>query len=425
MKKSSVILIAVFGLSIIVLIWVLSIFMQQKPSRFMWTKTYKDSKIEPYDFGVFKRLITQRSGKLVEAEDDLSLTLKENEEVTSYLFVGRNCYLRKTEVEQLLSLAVEGKQVVVISEGFPDTLLKALSYGPRLLKTTVINESRVGVKSLHPSPLYDSFSFAYREHQDIGKNLTDWHIIDESEHWMIYGDSGSMPYKRLSTINGYLNAATFKHGKGSVTIHTSPMLLSNLAMQTEQGFLMASELMSGVDLTCVVYDVGSREQKADAAEIRRSSDSPLSYLLAQPAFRWAWYVFLGTVLAFFVFKVKRKQRIIPVIGQKQNTTVDFINVLGALYYQTADYGKMAQTRMQVFLYFVRHKLGIPTQEINEAIIHNIAIRAEVDVSIVQGIFQYYSKLQPTQTSPEQLMELHRRIEQFYQLYHHTKKQDHE
>lgn len=391
----------------------------------MWTKTYKDSKIEPYDFGVFKRLITQKSGKFVEAEDDLWQTLKENEEVTTYLFIGRNCYLRKTEVEHLLRIADEGKQVLVISEGFPDTLLKVLSYGPRYLKTSVINERLVGVKSLHPAPLYDSFTFSYREHQAIGTKLTDWHIVDESEHWMVYGDSGALPYQRLSTINGYLNAATFKRGKGSVTIHTSPMLFSNLAMQNVQGFLMASELMSGVDLTCVVYDVGSREQKADAADIKQSSDSPLSYLLAQPAFRWAWYVFLGTVLAFFVFKVKRKQRIIPVIGQKQNTTIDFINVLGALYYQTADYGKMAQTRMQVFLYFIRHKLGIPTHEINDTIMHNIAIRAEVDVSIVQGIFQYYNKLQTTQTSSEQLMELHRRIEQFYQLYHHTKKQYHE
>lgn len=424
MKRLPLVLFIVVA-SFVILIWVLMNFMQQRPSRFMWTKTYKDSKIEPYDFGVFKRLITQKSGKFVEAEDDLSLTLKENETLTAYLFIGRNCYLRKTEIEHLLRLADEGKQVIIVSEGFPDTLLKALSYGPGLLKTTVINESRVGLKSLHPAPLYDSFTFAYREHEAIGTHLTDWHIIDETEDWMIYGDSGSMPYKRLSTINGYLNAAAFKHGKGSITIHTSPMLLSNLAMQKEQGFLMASELMSGVDLTCVVYDAASREQKADAADIRRSSDSPLSYLLAQPAFRWAWYVFLGTVLAFFVFKVKRKQRIIPVIGQKQNTTADFINTLGALYYQTADYGKMAQTRMQVFLYFIRHKLGIPTQDINDAIMHNIAIRAEVDVAIVQGIFNYYNKLKSTQTSEEQLKELHRRIEQFYQLYHQPTKQHHE
>lgn len=417
MRRLPIILISIIGLTMVILIYIIVSYINQKPSRFIWNKSYQDSKIEPYDFGVFKRLIEDKSGIMVLAEDNLSQTLTSHEEVSSYVFIGRNCYLRQSEVEHLLRLADEGKQVLIISEGFPDTLLQALSYKLQTIKTSVVNEAIVGVKSLYQFSLFDSLTFRYREHQLIGKTLTDWHVFDVTDQSVFGADSGAIPYLSLSRLNGQLNAIKFKHGRGSITLNSSPMLFSNLAMQSEQIFLMTSELMSGMDLTCVVYDAASREQKVNASNIHRSSDSPLSYILAQASFRWAWYVFIGTVLAFFVFKAKRKQRIIPVIQQKSNTTLEFIDTLSALYYQSADYGKMAQTRMHLFLYFIRYKLGVSTQEINEDCIQMISHKSAVNKEIIQSIFNYYNTLKIAQVSPEQLMALHRRIEQFYHQYY--------
>ena len=66
------------------------------------------------------------------------------------------------------------------------------------------------------------------------------------------------------------------------------------------------------------------------------SDSPLRFILSQPALKWAWYLLLAGVLIFIIFNLRRTQRPIPILPKNLNTSVEFVKTIGNLYYQEGD-----------------------------------------------------------------------------------------
>lgn len=421
--RREVIFISLIALCVAGILWLVYSSSNNKSRRYEWWKTYEDSRQQPYDFGVFKGMLKGKSREFIEIDKNVFHTLEKEQDASAYVFIGRSLYLNKEEIDTLLNFAKRGKQLVIIAEAMPDTLLRALSGSDKALSVGQMDESSVGYKSLNNHSEFDSFTCYNYSRGKKTDQLTDWHYLKEAEKpYFYFGAWQNRHYLKLATINGNLCAARFKVGEGSVLVHTVPMLLSNLMMLSDTGYLMASELMSEVDLSHVLYDVYSREFKQDAANFKQNADSPLSYILKQKAFRWAWYIFLGSVLLFFVFRVKRMQRIIPVLEKKNNSTLSFIDTLSGLFFNTANHRQMATKKMHLFLFFIRNTLGVTTHEINERTIQLISLKSKVDEDRVSAIFGYYKKLSETSISAEQLMELNNRISQFYQIYHSKKNQ---
>ena len=420
--KRDAFLIGVISICIAGIIWLVYTSSADAPKRFAWWKTYEDGSIQPYDFGIFKQLLADKSEQFTESDKRLIGTLSAAEPGSAYVFIGKHCFLSREEIDSVLSFVAKGHQALMISEGIPDTLLKALSGEYPALTMKDMDESTVGIRSMNQNSEYDSCDFKYVNKRQDGETLTDWHYLEEDSDWPFYYVPGIKPYLRLGTINGHLNYVRFKVGKGYFSLNTSPMLFTNFALQSDTGFLIVSEALSEINCQSFIYDIGSREFKQDAESFQRSSDSPLSYILKQTAFRWAWYVLLFTLVAFFIFRAKRKQRIIPVLEQKRNTTVSFIDTLSGLFYNTANHRQMATSKMQLFKFFLRSTLGIPTHDMNEKTMQLISLKSQVPETQVIAIFAYYNKLNEAQIAPEQLMELHRRISQFYQIYQTKKTQ---
>jgi hypothetical protein len=82
------------------------------------------------------------------------------------------------------------------------------------------------------------------------------------------------------------------------------------------------------------------------------SESPLRYILSQPALKWAWYLFLIGMLIFMIFNAKRKQRIVPIL-LLANSTIDFTKTIGNLYYQEGDHTNIIDKKIIYFLEKIR------------------------------------------------------------------------
>lgn len=391
-------------------------------SIYNWSKTYTDGNKEPYDFGVFKTLLIAKSkNSFIQIEKNLIKALDKIEitDTATYVFIGKDCYLNREELDNLMDFADEGHQVILISEGFPDTLYSALMLRSKPFNFDRFNDNKVTIESTNKNSKLKNYQFQFRFFNNQMDIDADWYHIDQSSQLSYYTEHIPDAYVPLSTINNKVNYARFKFGKGSIYIHTSPMLFTNYAIKDEQGFIYVNEVFNGIDLNTIIYDVGSREFKEDSDPIIRQSDSPLSYILKQESFKWAWYLFLLAALLFFLFRAKRKQRIIPVLETKKNTTINFIETITGLFYTNANHKKMADTKMHLFTYFVRHKLGINNLEYNSELVRRISLRTDVPAREIERIFEYYNQVINTergQVGAENLMELHNRISKFYQLY---------
>jgi hypothetical protein len=154
----------------------------------------------------------------------------------------------------------------------------------------------------------------------------------------------------------------------------------------------------------------------------KQSATPVSFILSKPALKWAWYLSLLSLILFLFFVIKRKQRKIPVLEQKKNTTMGFIETLSALNLSHDNSYQMAEQKMQLFLYFIRTKLGIATLDIQAEQVKHIAKKSKVNEKIVERIFDYYFQVidyKKEKTDSANLIELYNRINTFYKHYNNN------
>lgn len=101
------------------------------------------------------------------------------------------------------------------------------------------------------------------------------------------------------------------------------------------------------------------------------SNSPMRYLLSQPALKWAWFLAWITFIIFMFFNAKRRQRVIPIIEPLKNTTVDFTKTIGNLYYQEKNHQNIAEKKVIFFLEKIRNEYYIDTFNLDETFINRL------------------------------------------------------
>jgi hypothetical protein len=115
------------------------------------------------------------------------------------------------------------------------------------------------------------------------------------------------------------------------------------------------------------------------------SDSPMRYILSQPALKWAWNIFLIGMLVFIFFNAKRKQRIVPIIKPLANTTVDFTKTIGNLYYQEGDHNNIIDKKIIYFLEKVRNEYLIDTHRLDDDFIKKLHLKSGKKLEDIQNV----------------------------------------
>lgn len=414
----------VIGVVVLLAIGII-LFLYYKPtklkSNLKWHKTLDRTEKEPYDLGLFKKMLIKSSGEFTELRKEIKYTLGDEEANANatYIFVNQYYYLTSEEVGALLKFVSRGNNAMIIAEGLPDTLLNALNIYGLPLSLEMKTERSVRVETLNTSSAVQNYVARFRGYEP--EDRIDWHYLKEDEKFKL----GIFPtsYIVQSTINKHINQVTYSYGKGRLVINTTPILFSNYMMRSDTAFKYVNEMLTNFNLEKVYFDVYSSNYKDDAERMQRNSASPLSYILAHKELKYAWYLLLLTVVLFLLFRAKRVQRIIPVLATKRNTTVAFVETLSGLYYSQANHREMASTKMQLFLFFIRTKLNIPTHELNDRVIRQISQKSGVSFDLVDDIFEYYkNRIETTdELSSESLLEFYNKINQFYKTYNRDKK----
>jgi hypothetical protein len=423
MMKNNKTLIVIIISSILLLLVYLFLFSNTK-DRFYWFKTYQDTKKQPYDFGVFNELIKYKGKcKIIKNKESISTFLEPYETNATYLFVGEYCYLNKSEIDTLLNFAYWGNQLFFISESIPDTLLQIMDEYQSDYKIKSFYDSKVRIKLNYEKSQLKNHTFNFRSYNKKYDDNTDWQYIDKPiqlDYFYEYTDINVIP---LGMVNNKINFLKFNYGDGSIYIHTNPILFTNYALKDSNSFQYMNECFNAVNTQKIYYDIGAKNYKDNAERMYQKSETPLSFILQKPSLKWAWYLTCAGVLLFVAFKIKRQQKIIPVIEQKRNTSVQFIQTLSGLFFARNEHYFMAEKKMQLFLYFLRSKFSISTQQIDKMTISLLSIKSKVPEKEIHRIFDYYNqviKVKLKQTDEVNLIELYTRINNFYKIYKQNK-----
>ena len=197
-------------------------------------------------------------------------------------------------------------------------------------------------------------------------------------------------------IGGYWQARLIRirWGKGELFLSCDPLLWTNYGVLDPEinGLLFrAMSQFRGLPVT---------RTDAYAPKNEINKESPLRYWLQNAPLRWCVYLTLLGLLLFCVFYARRRQRVIPLVKQPENKSLEFVKLIGTLYYQKHENHDLLQKKYSYFAETVRRQLliDVDDEESRRENITQLAIRTgmpEAEVRMILDKVKRYIKADTT------------------------------
>lgn len=372
------------------------------PKPLDWTVTLSAQDKNPYGaYGLWKVL-----PELFPEQDlrNLHLTLHETDTISAanYLILAENFSPDRQDTKALLGKAAEGKNIFIAASSFHGLFADTLRVRTEnLLFRTMAEDDYLGGRqsAARKDSVYLRFTSLQPAAQHYAYTLpavpSYFDSIPENSQVLALNHEDEPVFFRKSW------------GKGQLYISSSPLAFSNYYLLEGQNHAFIEGSLSYLPeaplLWTEFYQLG-----------RLESSSPLRFVLSQAALRWAYYVGMLVLLLFILFGLKRRQRPIPTIEAPRNTSLDFADSIGQLYYQQGDHLDLARKKIIYLKEFIRshYRLIFSTQDpAFEAQLVQKSNRTEEEV---RRLLQLVRQAEAGRAyTADDLLKLHRATENFY------------
>lgn len=377
------------------------------PKKFVWSPTFSHVDKQPFGCFVFDSVLTQSlpNGYHVTKKTFFQLDQEHAKEKISVLMVVDQHNLKQLDVKYLCNIARRGGKVMVVaSSSFDDG---------RNADTVVVDELErtfkvriedgmyfslrgilAGLKA-HDNDMYDTIYWNNRETMYAAQSyrmfynmvggtlfvdsvpkvkrlaytlstagydykLDSLYVGDFTRFDTIVDEKERIERIDTFAIKKVPTAVSVPYGKGEVIFVSSPLLFTNYGMLEGNTFVYIFRLMSYLaDLP--VYRTEAYV-KTDAMLV--AEQSPFREFIKRPPLRWALYLALLGVVLFMIFTARRRQRVIPIISKPANRSLEFIQLIGTLYYQRKDHVDLVRKKFKLFAEELRKTAGVDISDVN-------------------------------------------------------------
>lgn len=386
-----------------------------KPKPTDWTPTFSNKDKIPYGCELLYKIlpdifpnqrITDEKVPFFSKKKSVSLPPKSN-----YLYVYRYFRADSSTLIKLLNYVQSGNSVFIASENFfglDDTLHFKTSY----VQDLALNDS-VSINFINPT-LRKSVDYQYQK-QSADTYFQINNKVKVKNSVTILGKNSK----------GFPNFIQVSFGKGVFYLNTVPMAFTNFYMaktdNSDYVFKALSYLPEQFTFWDEYVNVMSLSKLAKSTSKSREAkgeedveESPFKFIVSQPALKWAYFITLAALLIYLIFEGKRRQRIIPIIEAPQNTSLQFVETIGSLYYKQKDHKSIAEKKIKHLLAFIRTKFYLKTTEIDQEFKNDLSHKTGILVNEINNLFDYLSFVQNNDSiSENQLIILNGHIENFY------------
>ncbi len=377
------------------------------PKKFVWSPTFSHVDKQPFGCFVFDSVLTQSlpNGYHVTKKTFFQLDQEHAKEKISVLMVVDQHNLKQLDVKYLCNIARRGGKVMVVaSSSFDDG---------RNADTVVVDELErtfkvriedgmyfslrgilAGLKA-HDNDMYDTIYWNNRETMYAAQSYRMFYNMvggtlfvdsvpkvkrlaytlsttgyDYKLDSLYVGDFTGFDTivdekERIERIDTFAikkvpTAVSVPYGKGEVIFVSSPLLFTNYGMLEGNTSVYIFRLMSYLaDLP--VYRTEAYV-KTDAMLV--AEQSPFREFIKRPPLRWALYLALFGVVLFMIFTARRRQRVIPIMSKPANRSLEFIQLIGTLYYQRKDHVDLVRKKFKLFAEELRKTAGVDISDVN-------------------------------------------------------------
>lgn len=390
-KRSKRILL-IFGLVVLLII----ITEVTRPTPINWRPSYTAVDKIPFgSFVLYEELDAFFNEATVEkVEDDPYSFLTENSEVenAAYIFINDYIEFDQRQLEELQYFAEQGNTVFLSARYFSANVEDSLKLFTRIDYENFTAKIK---------PVF--FNSAIKKDTTItfdkGVQKTTFTQIDTLNTIALgYVQTAKDPLDELNYIE-------IKYGEGKFLVHTLPEVFSNYYMLQNKETYTAN-VLSFIDADTILWDTYKKSGK-------RVITSPMRFVFSQKPLSWAYYVIAIGLILFVIFRAKRQQRIIKVVQPLANTSVEFTQTIGQMYFQHKDYGNISAKKINYFLEVVRSKYYLDTTELDAQFIEKLALKSgnslETTKKLIENIKHQKSKAFHSEAD---LIELNKLMEAF-------------
>ncbi|RFZ81202.1 DUF4350 domain-containing protein [Mucilaginibacter terrenus] len=307
----------------------------------------------------------------------------------NYLITAKAVNFSKTDYAAMVKFISRGNSVLISTFDMSDALADTL-------KLSISNEF-----GKH-SPF---LNFTSRK---VNKDLDyqfDKHIADQ--YFSKFDTAKAVVLGRNEYGNS--NFIRYRYGKGNLFLFANPQLLTNYSLLKPMGADYASKVLSYLpaNVSHVYWD---QFQNHDIAV----NTSPMRVFFEYAALRWAYYIALAGMLLFVIYEVKRRQRIIPIVDPLTNSTLEFVNVVGKVYYEQRDNANIASKKIVYFSEHLRNTFGIKAGTFQREFVDQLASKTGIDDQFADELVRYINYLLPqSKVTDQELITLNQLIEKFH------------
>ncbi|CAM3378363.1 DUF4350 domain-containing protein [Aequorivita lipolytica] len=372
-----------------------------KPQPVNWFPSYsKKDKIPLGTYVLFDLLKNSFNEKLVEKDIPPFEVLQNSTLKGTYFFVNNSLDFDKTELDSLLNWAEKGNTVFVSANYFSDKLLDTLN----LETSTEVNVEKIGTE---PLLKLVNKKFDSQKPFHIKKDLAVRYFSEiDTVSQTVLGVSGAY-IDALEIKEPRVNFIKIPMGEGQFLLHLQPEIFSNYFLLSEENAQHTSQVLAYInDGKTLYWDNYYKSGK-------RLDISPLRVLLNNKYFKWAYYFVLIGVLLFIIFEGRRKQRSIPIVQPLTNKTYEYTRTIAGMYLDKKENHLIAQKQIALFMEFVRTRLRVPTEKINERFYKAVAERSGNTQEDTLKLFTFIEKVNnQSNTTQEELLKLYQEIKEF-------------
>ncbi|WP_298424494.1 DUF4350 domain-containing protein [uncultured Kordia sp.] len=349
------------GVLVVIIIVAMSI-ESSKPVTIDWTETYNERHTKPYGLKIlhkeFSNLFDKASVKNIRNTPYEYFNAKYDWDTYkytvegSYISINPYYYTDESSLNELLDFASEGNTIFMSTHEIPRYIQDSLGFRTKY-DYKLSTEAELGFSNYNLKHNVISFE----------KGIKNIYFSEIDTLTTI-----PLGYQKFSNDSIYTNFIKIPVGDGTFLLHTQPVVFTNFHLLKDEHYKYAEGVLGYIPNKDIYFD---SQNKYGVDE----SNSPLRFILSEPALRWAWFLSLLTLLVFILFNVKRKQRIVKIINPLENTTVDFAKTIGNLFYETKDHENVVRKKITYFLEHLRNEYLMNTQALDERFVKRLALKS--------------------------------------------------
>ncbi|MBC7410021.1 MAG: DUF4350 domain-containing protein [Arcicella sp.] len=386
-----------------------------KPKPVDWTPTFSNKDKIPYGCELLYKVLPNIFPNQKISDEKVPIFSKKRTvklpPKSNYLYVFSYFRVDSLSLVKLLDYVQKGNSVFIASENFfglDDTLHFQTSY----VKDLAINDS-ASINFINPT-IRKLSNYKYQNQAAD----TYFDIKDSTKNRKLFTILGK-------NSKGFPNFIRVNFGKGMFFLNSVPMAFTNFYMVKNDNADYAFKALSYLPEQPIFWDeyvnkmsirksVKSISKSREAKGQEDVQESPFKFIVSQPALKWAYFITLSALLIYLIFEGKRRQRIIPIMEIPKNTSLQFVETIGSLYYNQKDHKTIAEKKITHFLAYIRTKFYLKTTEIDQEFKTDLSNKSGISLREINDLFDYISFVQNNNYIAEnQLVILNEQVENFY------------